>query len=84
MTIRASTIVAAFGLSGVLGGVPLGEGVVSNGVRTRGRLPPPLFYGPYPLSLRSRVQGDREIPAFAGMTSRGNCSIMKHGSFTPS
>ena len=28
--------------SGVLGGVPLGEGVESNGVRTRGIPPPPL------------------------------------------
>ena len=76
-------------MSGVLGGVPLGEGVVSNGVRVRGMLPPPLFYGPYPLSLRSRVQGDREVPdqvgddkMVAGMTSRSNRSIMKHGVFT--
>ena len=31
-----------YSLSGVLGGVPLGEGVESNGVRTRGIPPPPL------------------------------------------
>jgi len=52
--------------------------------------PPPLFYGPYPLSLRSRVQGDREVPdqvgddkMVAGMTSRSNCSIMKRGVLGP-
>lgn len=36
MTIRASTIVAAYALRGVRGQSPLGEGVVSNEVRGRG------------------------------------------------